>query len=300
MKKAGIIAFTIFLGVAIWYLFIKQYDYQVSFKVKGSQGSVYYQIVNWESWGEDPKIKNINTVDSALYERVIQQVITKSGILNLEWNVESINDSITQIKVGAISEKKSVINRLAILTGETTFTRLLNNELIDFGKEVNKFARSFRIRIEGESEIPELEYLYISSKSNRLRKAAMMLPMNADLYPKILENKVETNGYPFVKITEWDIINDDIKFNFGFPVRHKDSLPISSVIKYGKSPAMKAIKATFYGNYRDSDQAWFALLEYAKRRNISVEKKPLEIFYNDPKQDGNSAEWKAEVFLPIK
>jgi len=48
------------------------------------------------------------------------------------------------------------------------------------------------------------------------------------------------------------------------------------------------------------DQAWFALMNYAKRRNISVEKKPLEIFYNDPMHDGNASQWKAEVFLPMK
>jgi len=41
-------------------------------------------------------------------------------------------------------------------------------------------------------------------------------------------------------------------------------------------------------------------MNYAKRRNISVEKKPLEIFYNDPMHDGNASQWKAEVFLPMK
>ncbi|WP_299260395.1 hypothetical protein [uncultured Aquimarina sp.] len=300
MKKAGIIMLTIFLGAVIWYLFIKQYDYQVSFKAKGSPGGIYHQILSWESWGGDPQIKNINTVDTILFKQVTQRVILKDTILNLEWNLESVNDSITQIKVGIKSKEHSIVNRLGILTGETNFSKSLKKELKDFGKGVNNFAKNFRVEIEGVSAIPSLEYLYISSESSRSEKAGTMLRVNADLYPKILENKVEQNGYPFVKIKEWDSVTDVIKFSFGFPIIYMDSLPVNSIIKYDKLIPEKALKATFYGNYRNSDQAWFALVNYAKRRDILIKKTPLEIFYNNPMQDGNSSKWKAEIFLPIR
>ncbi|WP_299217974.1 hypothetical protein [uncultured Aquimarina sp.] len=299
MKKIVVLILGILSCVSIWYLFIKEYDYQITFKSKGSPGSVYHQIVSWESWGADPSARNISTIDTTLFQKVTQRITLKDTIINLDWTLESVNDSITEIKVGIKSNDHSIINRLGALTGETEFTRSLKKELKGFGKGANKFAKNFKIQIEGISEIPPLEYLYASSKSNRIEKAIMMLRLNSDLYPKILDNEVEKNGYPFVKITEWDTSTDAIKFNFGFPIKYKDSLPISSVIKHDKSPAQKALKATFYGNYRDSDQAWFALIEYAKRRGISIEKKPLEIFYNDPMLDGNASQWKAEVFLPI-
>ncbi len=300
MKKIVIITLILLSGLSVWYLFIKEHDYKVSFKVKGTPGSVYHQIISWESWGPDPKIKNITTIDTALFEMVYQKVKLKDTILNLEWSLESVSDSITKIEVGVTSNEHSVINRLGILTGETAYTRSLKRELKEFGKRVNDFARNFRIKIEGISEIPSLQYLYVSSKSSRFGKAGMMLRANADLYPSILENGVEESGAPFVKVTAWDIVSDDIKFNFGFPIIHKDSLPTNAIIKYDKSPAQKALKATFYGNYRNSDQAWFALIEYAKRRNILVKKKPLEIFYNNPMHEGNASQWKAEIFLPIK
>ncbi|MFD2563044.1 GyrI-like domain-containing protein [Aquimarina rubra] len=300
MKRIVVLILVILSGLSIWYLFIKKYDYQVSFTAKGSRGSVYHQIVGWESWGKDPKVKNITTMDTTLFEGVVQQVKLSDTILDLEWTLESVNDSITKIKVGAISGKHAIANRLRILAGESPFTRSLKNELKGFGKGVNKFAGNFRILIEGESEIPAVEYLYVSSTSNRLSKAAMMMQTNTDLYPKIIENQVKVNGAPFVKIKEWNTVDDTIKFDFGFPIKHMDSLPINSLIRYDKSPAKKALKATFYGNYRNSDQAWFALIQYAEERNILIEKKPLEIFYNNPMQDGNASQWKAEIFMPLK
>ncbi|MGY3793934.1 GyrI-like domain-containing protein [Aquimarina sp. 433] len=300
MKKVIIFCFTILMVLGIWYLFIKEYDYQITFTAKGTPGSIYHQIVGWESWGKDVKAKNITTVDTVLYREIKQKVNLPDTILNLKWDITSVNDSISKIKVGVFLENQSLMNRLSILTGETIFTRSLKKEFKIFGKGLNNFAKTFRIKIEGASEIPVLEYLYISSNANRSGKAGMMLRTNADIFPKIKENNLKINGLPFVKVKEWNEINDKIQFDFGFPIKYKDSLPVSSIIKYAKVASQKAIKATFYGNYRHSDQAWFAIMEYAKRRNILIEKKPLEIFYNNPMQEGDASKWKAEIFMPLK
>jgi len=47
-------------------------------------------------------------------------------------------------------------------------------------------------------------------------------------------------------------------------------------------------------------RAWYALINYAKKNNIEIEKKPVEIFYNNPNFGGNELDWKAEIYLPIK
>ncbi len=299
MKRIAVVVLVILIGVSVWYLFIKKYDYQISFNVKGSPGSVYHQVISWESWGKDVKAKNITTLDTTLFKQVFQKVMLKDTVINLDWTLESLNDSITKIRVGAISEEYSIQNRVRILMGETIFTRGLKKELKVFGKQANNFADTFKIEIEGESEIPSLTYLFVSSSSNRFGKAGMMIRTNSDLYPKILENNVTVDGAPFVKIKEWDVLDDKIKFDFGFPIKETDSLPLNSIVKFGKSPPQKALKAIFYGNYRNSDQAWFALIAYAKRRSISIVKRPLEIFYNNPMQDGDASQWKAEIFIPI-
>ncbi|WP_378178836.1 GyrI-like domain-containing protein [Aquimarina sp. SS2-1] len=300
MKKIVVFILVILSGLSIWYLFIKKFDYQVTFTAKGSKGSIYHQIIAWESWGKNSKAKNITTIDTTLFKTVTQQVKLKDTILNLKWTLESVNDSVTKIRVDAFSGKHSMANRLKILTGDSDFTKSLKHKLKNFGKGVNNFARNFRIIIDGESEIPALAYLYVSSTSNRSAKAAMMMQTNTDLYPSILENEVKVDGAPFVRIKEWNIVDDTIQFEFGFPIKYNDSLPINSLIKYDKFPVRKALKATFYGNYRYSDQAWFALMEYAEEKNMEIDKKPFEIFYNNPMQDGNPSQWKAEVYMPLR
>ena len=58
--------------------------------------------------------------------------------------------------------------------------------------------------------------------------------------------------------------------------------------------------AIYNGNYITSDRAWYALLNYADKNNISVDALPIEIFYNNPEMGGNALLWKTEVYLPLK
>ena len=63
---------------------------------------------------------------------------------------------------------------------------------------------------------------------------------------------------------------------------------------------VKAIKATYNGNYITSDRAWYALLDYAEKNDILIDKKPLEVFYSNPNFGGDELLWEAEIFMPIK
>jgi len=300
MRRILVLVVAVLSCLTIWYLWIKKYDYQISFKVKGTPESIYYQILEWETWSEDSKVNTISVIDTMLFNKVVQRASLQDTILDVEWSLLGVNDSITDITVGIKSKKDAVINRIGILVGETNFSRSLKKEFRGFRKKSNDFAKTFKVIIDGVSEMPALEYLYVSEQSIRSEKANMMIRANVDLYPKIKENQITQKGPPFVKITRWNILNDSIKFVFGFPVKYNDSLPVNDIIKYQKTPSKKAIKATYYGNYRNSDQAWFSLIEYAKKHDINIEEEPLEIFYNNPLSGGNELDWKAEIFMPIK
>jgi effector-binding domain-containing protein len=38
----------------------------------------------------------------------------------------------------------------------------------------------------------------------------------------------------------------------------------NAVVKFKTIPAVKGLQATYFGNFRTSDRAWFALLDYEK------------------------------------
>ena len=46
-KRLGYIVLLLLLATGIWYLFIKEYDYQVSFEAKHAPGIVYQKLLNW-------------------------------------------------------------------------------------------------------------------------------------------------------------------------------------------------------------------------------------------------------------
>jgi len=111
---------------------------------------------------------------------------------------------------------------------------------------------------------------------------------------------LELQGDPFLQVTHWDQQTDSIAFDFCFPIRANDSLPVSEVVKFKEVQAFTGIKTIFNGNYSISDKSWYWLLRHAENNNIEVDPLPFEVYKNDPHMGGDALQWEAEVYLPIK
>lgn len=114
------------------------------------------------------------------------------------------------------------------------------------------------------------------------------------------DNNIPLTGDPFLEITGWNIREDSITFNFCFPVEEKNDYPRSEAIKFKKTEARSALKVTFNGNYKISDNAWYTLIDYARAHDIAIENLPVEIYLNDPHGGGDELQWQAEVYMPVK
>ncbi|GAA4273081.1 hypothetical protein U6A24_07375 [Aquimarina gracilis] len=296
MKRVIIGILAALLLISIWYLFVKKYDYEISFKANLAPIGVYHQVKNIKSNTQKSQSLNQNLGDINL----TQEVVLNDEIVFLDWNFKSVNDTVTKIKVGVISKDHSIKNKLQVIIGSSPVVKLVKKDLIQLRKTLRKYTDTFKIIVEGETQIPAMDFLSISSKTKRSRKAHEMMSQNSYLYPKLVSGNVDRKGYPFVKINNWNLDTDELQMDFGVPIILKDSLPVNSIINLTRAETQNALKATYYGNYRTSYEAWFVLLEYARVNKIVVENEPLEIFYNNPMQDGNDSQWKAEVYLPLK
>ncbi len=297
MKKIAIGILIILLGLITWYLFLKKYDYVITFKANLAPLGAYHKIKSIKTEGSKYlEMSNPDTNGAALRQEF---AIHDQNVL-LDWHFKSVTDTVTEIKVGILSSQHSLHNRLKILTGSSPLVTSVKEELIQIRKKLKYYTDTFRIIIDGEATTPAQDALIVSSITKRYDKAQEMMKSNGYLHPELLENNVDKTGHPFVKIKSWDITTDGIEMNFGFPIIYRDSLPIDSNIKYVKMNSEKTLKATYFGNYRNSDEAWFVLVEYANRNNIDIVKKPLEIFYDNPMQGGDELQWRAEIFLPLK
>ncbi len=295
MKNIKYLIAFILLGSLLWYLFIKPYDYLVTFNAKTLPGTINQTIKTWNLSLDNSEITEQENINN------LKQKITFNDTTYLyKWKIIALNNSTSKVKVYIKDEHHSLKNRILFPFRNTDFEKRTKNTLVDFKNKLSEHINSFKITIKGKSEISSTYCAYIPIKSKQLNKAKGMMQNYNLLSSFIFENNISLNGKPIVEITYWNMTNDSIHYNFCYPIIKNDSLPVNSIIKYKNISNKKALKAIYNGNYISSDRAWYALMDYAKNNNIEIDKKPLEIFYNNPNMGGNALKWKAEVFLPIK
>jgi effector-binding domain-containing protein len=288
----------LFLIVVIWFSFFKTYDHQISFEVNVPQGTMYDILtseIGWQKLNKELKIK-----DKDIFNSFLQELKINNKPFDLEWKFESKNDTNAIVKLNILNKENSLKERyLSLFKASENLDSLILISSV-FKTKANSFATSIKIEINGQDTIPAQTYLYVNEQSMRENKAGKMIKSNGQLFAKNRDSLVTKTGNTFVYVQKWDLETDTIKFRYAFPIKSQKTYPVDEKVMVAEIPQTPALKATFYGNYSLSDQAWIALYNYAERQNIPIELTPIEIFYNNPMLGGDDRLWKAEVFMPIK
>ncbi|MEM7483681.1 MAG: GyrI-like domain-containing protein [Bacteroidota bacterium] len=294
-RKISLVLFVVLSAALIWYLFIKPTDYLVSFTVNTFPGTVNQTIKNWE--------KNM-VVDAPLKEHGIlnieQQLRFGDSIVTYDWRIVPLTDSTSKVKVHIKDLDHSLMNKIMIPFTSTVIEKRSKKNLLDFNQYLNEHLKKFKVKIVGEDELKSTYCAYLAVKGLQSEKAFGMMRDFPFLSGFVKENGLKVNGNPFVEITKWDMVSDSIAYNFCFPILKQDSLPINKEIKYKNFESRRVLKAIYNGNYITSDRAWYKLLDYAEMNAIALEKKPIEVFQNNPNMGGNELEWIAEIYMPLK
>ena len=229
-----------------------------------------------------------------------RQIIVKDSTFNYDWSISSVNDSISKVNVYVTDIDHSFANKISIPFGTTDFEKRTQNTITDFIDKLKEHLNKIRVRVVGIDSTRTTYCAYIPLKGLQIEKARGMMQNYSLLTSVLSAENIEMNGTPFVEITNWNTQNDSIAYNFCFPVIKSDSLPIDPRIQYKQYSGVKALKASYNGNYITSDRAWYALLDYAGNNDIEIVKKPLEVFYSNPNFGGDELKWEAQIYLPIK
>nr|WP_321415927.1 AraC family transcriptional regulator [uncultured Allomuricauda sp.] len=283
------------VGVVLWYLFLKPQDYQVNFKAEAIPGTIFETVKAWNQ-GFDSVVP-LNYESPSHFE---QTIISNDSIYAYNWKITRIHDSLSEVQVNIKDRAHSLGNRLSVPFSDTDFEKGSRKLLLDFNSLLNDHIKNFSISIEGEAEIFSSFCACVTLNTTPENKTQGMMANYNLLDILLMENEVQLNGPPFVEVLDWDLKNNSLSFNFCNPIIRSEKLPDHPDIKYKRIYSKNAIKAVYHGHYMTSDRAWYALLDYAKKKNIPVEKKPIEVFYNNPNMGGDGLEWTTEVFMPIK
>ena len=295
MKKISAIIGFLTIGFLLWYFIIKPYDYLVTFKVKTTAGTINQSLKLWNT-----SLENSSPIQQENLKNLTQQIKIKDSTFNYDWSISSINDSISKVNVYVTDMDHSFANKISIPLGTTDFEKRTQNTITDFIGKLKEHLNKIRVRVIGIDSTRTTYCAYIPMKGLQIEKARGMMQNYSLLTSVLSAENIEMNGTPFVEITNWNTQNDSIAYNFCFPVIKSNSLPIDPLIKYKQYNGVKALKASYNGNYITSDRAWYALLEYAENNGIEIANKPLEVFYSNPNFGGDELQWEAQIYLPIK
>ncbi|MFV5694620.1 hypothetical protein ACM55G_04155 [Flavobacterium sp. LB3P122] len=300
VRKKYIIGFSaFFLLFLAWYLFIKKSDYCISFKVNTATGTVFQGVQEWSANQLVNQKENYTTQEKRNFDFIKQEMNKGNSHMEYTWEMKSINDSITAVTVGIKDFDNSLFNRLTAPFYSTKFKVEQIKKITDFKNGLNNHLKNFKVKIEGEGTSQETFVAYINLKSILQEKAQTMIANDAIITGFLQQNNIKIIGRPYLEIQSWDLDKETVNFNYCFPIDKSTKIIEDEIVKFKTLPAFKGLKATYYGNFRTSDRAWFALLDYAKEHDIKLDNKPLEHFLANPFNGGNELEWETKVIIPF-
>lgn len=300
IRKKIIIGFSVLFSLfLVWYLFIKENDYCISFKVKTATGTVFQGIEEWSAARLPYDKESYTVLEKKNFDFIKQEMSKGNDRMEYTWDIAAVNDSVTKVSVGIKDLNHSLYNKLTAPFFNTAFKEEQITKIKDFKEGLNKHLESIKVKLDGEGTSKETFVAYISLKSVLQEKARTMILNDPIITGFLNDNSIEIIGRPYLEITNWNLDKETIDFNYCFPVDKNTKIIENDQVKFKTLPAIKGLKASYFGNFRTSDRAWFALLDYAKRNNLELKNTVLEHFLANPFNGGDELEWETQIIIPF-
>ncbi len=295
MKKGLVALFLVGSLVLTWYLFIKEGEFQVNFKVNTLPGDIIQTVKIWNRSLENGEIVRIDSLDG-----IVQEIEWNGNSYQYHWRLEMMSDTLTRVSISIHQPGRALLNKLLIPFTEQQIEVDANDLSHQVYKIIKEHLKITNVRIEGVKETKSNYCACTTLETNQNNKANGMMKDYGFLTSFISTYGLEVQGKPMVIVKEWNHNEDLLKFDFCFPIARQEYMPQNDLIHYKKNNSRKALKAIYNGNYITSDRAWYSLLHYAHKNGYEIDGLPIEVFYNNPNLGINEENWKAEIFLPIK
>ena len=297
-KKIGIfcsVALFLFLG---WYFGIKASDYTITFTAKAASGTVFQGIQEWSTIQRQKRKEHFTVVEKNNFDFLKQQMTVGDTTYTYVWEITPLNDSVSKVSVGINEIGKSWYNKITAPFWPTKFKTEQIRKVKDLREGLNEHLKNLKVRIDGEGTSKPVYVAYIQLKSALQEKAQTMIGNDAAITGFLYTHKIKIVDRPYVEIVDWDLDKETIVFNYCFPIDSTTKAIADANVKFKTIPSLKGIKATYYGNFRTSDRAWFALMDYAKKNDLKIKNIALEHFLANPFNGGNELEWETQIIMP--
>ena len=284
--------------LAVWYFAIKEEHYQVSFTTTQPPGLIYHHISGWDIYAEKD-ITSIAITSKLPFSELQQNVQIGDSLFSYRWEIRKKGDGKTRVTAYVRDEINGFSQKLSVPIIKNSFRKRSVNNVQNIVNELKLKTRRFKIHSITDTVFSGGYCVYLPIESTIGNKAKNMLSNIATILDYINSNKIKLQGDPFLEVTSWDKMEETITFNFCFPIEKSDSIPQNTQLKFKTLAPLRVLKAEFNGNYSISNNAWYHLLDHAKRNNLKIRELPIELYLVDPHVGGDPLNWKAHIFLPL-
>ena len=294
MKKIGWVLAGISAVALAYYLFIRPFEYEVNFKANTLPGDLIETIRIWDRSLPEAEII---AVDS--FSRLDQRFAKDGRNYTYQWHFVPEDDSVTKVNIRISQPDRALPNKLLI----PFTTQPIESDTYDiatgFYEILKQHLEITSVKIVGEVELRPKFCVCRTLETDQVEKASGMMRDFPVLTSFITTFKLEPDGFPIIRVREWDHSHGKLTFDFCFPVVRTDSLPAGVSVEYKEFDREFALKAIYHGNYITSDRAWYELIHYAVKEGYEVSGLPIEYFHHNPNLGIREQEWRADIYLPV-
>ena len=106
-KRLTYIIVLLLITTGVWYFFIKEYDYLITFKTTNAPGVVYHKLLHWNE-GDIKKIGAANILEKEPFSKVTLEISNNNSNTLTAWYFERVSDSVTKVSVYLKDPKNSL------------------------------------------------------------------------------------------------------------------------------------------------------------------------------------------------
>ncbi len=277
----------------------KEPDLKISYPEQTEGVGGHY---SWEGKDGPGKMKTI----SAETNRSIQQELQFADYepSQIEWTFEPTEDGMTEVNWKMKSEKVPfMFKAYGLMAGG--FDNMIGPDfergLERLDSVVVNSMKEFMVGIEGIREYGGGFYLYVSSNADNTNISNKMAENFGTIMQFVRDNEVQTYGMPLTVYHEMDNNAGTVIMSNGIHVTERINVPPGSEVLCGYIPKTMALKAVLKGNYTNLQQAWGIAMQHMLENRIQPSDiEPFEIYTNDPGLVPNPANWRTEIYIPVK
>jgi len=280
------------------YLFVFPYHYKVSFSTKQPPGVVFDHLRAWPEFDQHDSVF-INNRGLSFYNKLTQDIQSPLGSMQVTWQIDRNSDNTTRVQGHFKATDHPMMQKLLMPMGQSYVPERSIKLTESLAKELLEKCKNFNVHSITDTILPAIYCAYIPVKTQEAGKAQGMLRQISIVMDYLKGNDIELRGDPMIQVGQWNKKNQELEFDFCFPIDPKENLPEHPEVAFKFTSSGRYIKAIFNGNYRISQQGWYTLIDHAQINGIRLGDQVIEIYRNDPHEGGDSMKWVAEILIPV-